>query len=402
MGLFRRFREKRKQKKKEEKILEEFLGEKSYEDAGLSGYSHIQGETEEYILGRLEKLLEEIKSMNEVKDEYYEVVDYVNDIRMIEELDEPEFSNLKRISEQLVGLGKTQEEYVNYQSKLSPEQFNGFRQSEEELDNLLRRMRDNEGFYNTLKRDMGYLEGEKTELAIKKDRLNRETRLLRRASTVLFSLFIVGCIIMFVLQYSNGQNIRIPFLIAAVSVAIIGVGIFIRMQMDQRELTRTEKNYNYAIELLNKVRLKYVNVKNALDYTSEKLGVGNSYELEFAMDEYYEMLKREQSFEQVKENITYYEDLFERKLAGFHLKNRKSWLLKPEIFVDETKMLLLKQELYKREEKLKKELKSRIQSIRASRDEMNRLLIRQPDVSKEIVDILDSIDDLLGDNKFQG
>ena len=133
-----------------------------------------------------------------------------------------------------------------------------------------------------------------------------------------------------------------------------------------------------------------------MDYTSEKLDVGNSYELEYAMDEYFEMLKREQSFEQVKEDISYYEALFERKLGNFRLKNRNSWLLKPEIFVDDTKMLLLKQELYRREEKLKKDLKNRIKSIKDSRDEMTRLLRRQPSISKEIVDILDSLDELLG------
>ena len=394
MGLFSRIRERRKQRAREARVLEEFLGEKPYEDVLISGGRQTQ--TEEYILGRLEKLLDKIKAMNEVKDEYYEVVDYINDIDTLEELDESETSQLKRLSDQLVGLGKTQEEYVNYRSSLTPDQFNSLRASEGELDNLLRRMKENEAYYNTLRRDMGYLEGEKAELINIRDKKRKEMSRLRWLSTFLVAIFIVACVFMFVAQYGFDTNIRIPFLIAAVCVAIIGVGVLIRMQIDQREVTRTEKNLNYAIELLNKVKLKYVNIRNALDYTAEKLDVGNSYELEYAMDEYFEMLKREQSFEQVKQDISYYEALFERKLGNFHLKNRNSWLLKPEVFSDDTKLLLLKQELYKREEKLKKELKNRIKSIKESRDEMTRLLRRQPSISKEIVDILDSLDELLG------
>ena len=246
MGLFKRIREKRKQKIKEARVLEEFLGEKPYEDVLISGGR--QTETEEYILGRLEKLLDEIKTMNGVRDEYYEVVDYINDIHTLEELDESEFSQLKRLSEQLVGLGRTQEEYVNFQSNLTPEQFNSLRASEDELENLLRRMKENESYYNTLRRDMGYLEGEKAELTSIKEKKLKEMVKLRWLSTFLVAGFIVACVFMFAAQFGFDTNIRIPFLIAAVCVAIIGVSVLIRLQIDQREVTRTEKNLNYAVK----------------------------------------------------------------------------------------------------------------------------------------------------------
>ena len=201
MGLFSRIRERRKQRAREARVLEEFLGEKPYEDVLISGGRQTQ--TEEYILGRLEKLLDEKAAFYPSKplEEYYEVVDYINDIHTLEELDESETSQLKRLSDQLVGLGKTQEEYVNYRSSLTPDQFNSLRASEGELDNLLRRMKENEAYYNTLRRDMGYLEGEKAELINIRDKKRKEMSRLRWLSTFLVAIFIVACVFMFVAQY---------------------------------------------------------------------------------------------------------------------------------------------------------------------------------------------------------
>ncbi len=399
MGLFSWFRNRRKKKNKDKQILEEFLGEPPKEILSENGnYRNI--ETEGYLLGRLEDLLDEIKSLNEAKDEYYEVVDYINDIQMLESLDEEELYQLQHVSNQLISLGKAQEDYLNYGNKLTNEQFNMMRMSENEIENIVRRMQDNESYYSTLKRDMGYLESERNEWILTKEKLNREEILLRKGSTWLFSVFIVLCIVLFVMQFAFDIEIRIPFLIAAVSVAIIGVGIFWRLGQDSKSKRQAEKNLNYAIELLNKVKLKYVNTQNALDYTANRFDVNNSYELTYLWEEYLKALKREESFEKVKEDISYYERSMEMKLKNFHLKNRNSWLLKPEIFVDDKQMLLLKQELYRREERLKKDLKYKITTIRNSRDEITRLINRQPTVSKEIIDILDSIDELLGNENW--
>ena len=50
------------------------------------------------------------------------------------------------------------------------------------------------------------------------------------------------------------------------AAAVVVCGIYMKIQNDLSEMQVAERSQNRAIVLLNKVKLKYINVANAVDY----------------------------------------------------------------------------------------------------------------------------------------
>ena len=57
------------------------------------------------------------------------------------------------------------------------------------------------------------------------------------------------------------------------ATAVVVCGIYMKIQNDLSEIQVAERSQNRAIVLLNKVKLKYINVANAVDYACEKYHV---------------------------------------------------------------------------------------------------------------------------------
>ncbi len=53
------------------------------------------------------------------------------------------------------------------------------------------------------------------------------------------------------------------------ATAVVVCGIYMKIQNDLSEMQVAERSQNRAIVLLNKVKLKYINVANAIDYACE-------------------------------------------------------------------------------------------------------------------------------------
>lgn len=391
-------KKRRKEKAKQGKdigILADFLGTTQDDTVDYLQKSVDPRELEHYILDRCEQMIENTKQLDVVKDEYYDVVGCLNDLQAIEDMPKPQWKELKESAAHMVRISRQQEEYLADSRKLSKEQFMRMREHEGELPDILRRMKENETYDAMVRRDMGYLEGEKNEWVEKKRKLKKEEKVLKTLSMFLLGIFITLCVILLFLQFGFGVGVKLPFLAVVCACAICGVAVFVRLQNGRRDYRAADKNLNYAVALLNKVKVKYVNTANALDYTGGKFQVKNSYELEYQWGQYREALKRQENLKKLNVELEQ-----AKKQLGFHmnkglLNNPDFWASRPELLLDKQEQLLFKQELYNREEKLRRSIEKSAAEIRGAKSEVERIISRRPDVAPEITEILASIDELL-------
>lgn len=395
MAFFKRRKKKKQKQEKEAQILADFLGTTQDVTKEYLQNSIRAGDLEHHILDRCEQMIEKTKQLGTLKDEYYDVVGFLNDIQAVEDLPEGQLDELKKYASNIIKIKEQQEEYVAGTHRLDQEQFALLREHEKEIPDIVLRMKENETYDAMVRRDMGYLEGEKHEWTETKARLKKEEKILKTLSMLLFGVFFLICVILLVLQFSFRTDVKIPFLVTVCAGAAAGISILMRLQNDRRDYKLADKNLNYAIALLNKVKIKYVNTTNALDYTSEKFGVKNSYELEYQWEQYMETLREQEALNRLKEELEYNEKALRSKMDRALLNHMESWCAKPELFVDKQEQLLLKQELYNREEKLRSQIETNAEQIRTAKSEVERLLSRQPEVAPEIREILESINELL-------
>lgn len=390
MGFFK----KRKIKKQREGKLQDSL--QSEMEEGLKEDLSDRKKVQHFIIGCCEQIIEAAREIEEEKAEYRIVTDYLNDIQILEELPEEDILEIQNAAENVQKLDRLRDEYQNSEKRISDVQFVQMQQEEEQIPDAIKRLQSNEAYQNTVKKDMNYLEGEKTEWYYNKLELTRQQKILKSLSCILLGVFAMSMAILLVLQIGFSVDITYAWMSVFLIAAVGGFCIFIKMSSNQTEIKRSEINMNHAITLLNKMKFKYVNVTNAVDYAREKYHVKNAYELNYLWEQYLNEVKEREKFKQTNEDLEYFNMKLVRLLKHYRLYDAQVWINQSSALVDKKEMVEVKHNLIVRRQKLRSRIEYNSQNIRERRDEIDRLLKKENIYTPEIREIINSIDQLSG------
>ena len=343
-----------------------------------------------------EQIMDAARNLEETKREYKTVTDYLTDIQIIENLPEPEFEKIQETAQNVMNLNEARDAYLNRTKTISDAQFVQMEQLEYEMPEIIKRLQENEAYQNVVKRDMQYLEGEKQEWHYYQESLEQEKKLLHRLLYALIGLFAAAVAAILILGLSMKFDIKMPFVAAALISGALGGMMVWRYQNDGMELKKAHANINRAIVLMNKVKFKYVNVTNAVDYACEKYHVKNSYELSYIWDQYLEAVKEREKYERTNDDLEYFNDKLVRQLHAYRLYDARIWIHQAKALMDKKEMVEVKHELLVRRQKLRAGMESQADNIRTARKEIENLVKNRPGGSKEIKAILDSVDEMCG------
>lgn len=388
-----RFFERRKKKKLQEaNEMQEAL---QLEIAGASVEDlNDKKKLQHFVINCCEQIIEATKEIEEEKSEYRIVSDYLNDIQILEDLPEEEMGEIRSAAENVQKLDKLRDEYQNSEKKISDVQFVQMQQEEDEIPDAIIRLQTNETYQNTVKKDMNYLEGEKTEWYYNKLELIYQQKILKGLSFGLLGVAIISIVILLVLQTGFRVDTTYAWISIILIAAVAGFSIFIKMSANQTGIKKSEINMNHAIVLLNKVKFKYVNVTTAVDYAKEKYHVKNAYELNYIWEQYLNEVKVREKFRQTNEDLEYFNAKLIRLLNRYRLYDARVWINQSSALVDKKEMVEVKHNLIVRRQKLRSRIEYNSQNIKERRDEINRLLKKANMYTPEIKEIIDSIDQL--------
>lgn len=395
MGLFR--------KKKKPKYIDE-LWDYDREKASGQGKADDDGKASGQEEGRpgnlameyCDQILTAAKALEETKKDYKVVTDYLTDIQKIEELPDKEFAGVEEVAKKVVELNKSRDAYLNKSKNISDAQFAQMEQLEEQMPGIIKRLKENEEYQTTVRRDMQYLEGEKEEWRYYKDALEQESRILRKLLYVLAGVFVLAAIVIIALGLVLRFDITLPFLLATLIAAAVGIGMVWRLQNDGVDIRRSQANINRAITLLNKISFKYVNVTNAVDYACEKYHAKNSYELNYIWEQYLEEVQERDKYQKTNDELEYYNDKLIMALRRYRLYDASVWIYQAQALLDKKEMVEVKHELIVRRQKLRATMESQIANIRKAQTDIVRIVKERPGDEKEIKNILKSVDEICG------
>ncbi len=388
MKLFRR-------RKKEKKSIDEILAEVTSDMLSPEDLADAH-KVHHYILERCEQVIESVKGLEEEKNEYRILTSYLKDIQIIEELPAKEQAILSETASSILTLTKTHEDYMQTTKKITDSQFHQMQQDEELITTAIRTLQSNEMYQSAVKRDMQYLEGEKTEWMYYRQELMNEQKLLRRLAYGLFGLLLMLMAVVFVLQIGFEMDTRIIFTLLIAAGAIGGMAIYLRMQNNTKEIKKSEVNMNHAIGLLNKTKMKYVHSTNAVDYACEKYHVHNSYELNYIWEQYLEAAREREKFERNSDDLEYFNGKLVRMLRTYNLYDSKVWINQPHALVDKREMVEIKHDLIERRQKLRSRIDYNMDVVLEQKDEIEEMLEEHNINIPEVNEILKSVDRLSG------
>lgn len=388
-----RFWEKWKKKKKDQDTFEAkfeeldatVLTEKDYKNGT---------KVEQYVVERLEQMIDITREIEDEKAEYRMVTAYLNDIHTIEDLPEEVRKQIDETATNIVQLDSARNGFLNSAKKLTDAQFSQLAREEKEIPDAIRRLASNEAYQDMLRKDMKYLEREKSRFQLHKEYLTSQQHTLRRLLYVLMGLTVAAFIVLFALQEVLKVNMyygyAITLFVAVVSICVTSL----KISRNNTEIHVSERSINRAITLLNKVKFKYVNITNAIDYACEKYHVKRSAELNQMWEDYMEAVKEREKYQKTSEDLDYFNGRLVRLLKNYQLSDAQIWTTQAIALVDHKEMVEITHNLVTRRQKLRDRMEYNLNTIQEQKKEAEQLMDKVGDKKAQVQEIIQAVDRL--------
>lgn len=353
-----------------------------------------EAQAKRYVIDLCEQMIAASKELDDVRSEYNLVTAYLTDIQIIEELTDAEKAPIVECAMHVAKLDKDRNEFLKTQRRLSETQFAQMQEEEDELPGIIRRLKENERYMDAVKKDLTYLEGQKLQWAILRNEAVHSQELLRKASQYLFVTFASVFVLFLVGAWYFKFDSSLPLTIAAFVAVLAGGYVLVRYQDCTRDIRRSDVNRNHAISLENHVKIKYVNIKNAVDYTCEKYHARNSQELEYVFEQYQDEAREKEKFRKTSDDLDYYSKSLIQYLMRLRMYDARVWINHANAIVDSREMVELKHNLIERRQKLRARMEYQIRAIADMKKEARKNVDRIGNCGPQIEAIIRKIESI--------
>lgn len=383
MGFFKRKRDK----KKLEKVLE---------DVQISGGLEQLSENKSgnAVMERCEKIMQNAREIDDGKKEYHIITSYLNDIELIENLAPDQAEEIQKAAEYVTKLNLARDQFLNTAKRISDAQFQMIQRQEDEIPDAIKNLRTNEEYQAAVKRDMQYLEGEKQEWEIQKKECRRQKKRLRKASFLLLVAVATAAVLLLVLSFGFSYDMQYAWLGMTAFAFICAAIIVLRLEGGRKDIRQAEVNINYAIILLNKVKIKYVNITNAVDYSREKYHVRDAKEFEYQWEMYQESMREQEKYRKTNEDLNYYYDKLVELLKKCKLYDSRVWIEQPQALVEPKEMVEIKHNLLVRRQNLRSKIGYNLQIVKRERREIDRMMSTSAEKDPQVLEMISIIDEM--------
>lgn len=383
------FKKKQKEKNFEKKMEE--LNVSVLSDKDLKKSKRI----EQHVIECLEQIIDISKVREEELEEYQVVNSYLEDIQILEDMPEEERGKINDVASNVVQLNAARTEFLNSAKKISDAQFALLEQKEKEVPAAIKRLSANEKYQETIKRDMKYLEREKLEWKFQKEYLSHQKKRLTNLLYVFVGLAVTAAVLLLILQF--GFQVKLEYVwmgYVLVTVAAISF-LYLKMMKDSSDIAVAERNANRAIQLQNKVKLRYVGITNAIDYACEVYHVKSSKELNQDWEYYMDAVRERERYQRTNEDLEYFNGRLVRMLTKYKMYDTQIWVVQAQALIEPKEMVEIKHALITRRQKLRGTMEDQMTEMRSLRGEVEQLRGRIGTMKDKIEDIILAVDQLM-------
>lgn len=318
----------------------------------LGGKTTASGERET-VKDFCEQLIDVSYHMEDMKREYQVVTGYLTDIQRIEELPINIANDIIDTARKIEMLDKSRQTYLQSENLLSMEQYNRIASLESGITDTIKNLNEMEMRDSMLKSDMGHLEGEKEDLRYMRNEYSERILRMRGVLITILVIFLITSVALFGVAMATKKNITLYALVVGVIAVIIFAASYVRYIDLKTDIREADAKIKRAVSLLNKVKVKFINNTNTLDYIYEKYGVNSSKELEYQWEQYNTMVRDARKYSQANSDFRVYCDELVDKLTRIGLTDPLVWPKQTNAIIDRREMVEIKHGLNVRRQKLR-------------------------------------------------
>lgn len=363
----------------EEKVVEEVKTEKKSKNKSTAD-----------LMDECRQIIETTHTLDELKGEYQAVTAYLSDIQKIEQIPKEERETINEIARKILTLTKDQERYKKGTRKITDVQYKHMEKYEDEIPKQLRLMQSNESYRDIITKDMKYLEREKEDLFGEKEDILQKQSYLKGIAIAVCTLVILLFLLFVGVNKLYQVDLALPFLLTIILAFVGAAYIFINARKNRKDMKIVELKLNKAIGLLNKVKIKYINNTNALDYAYEKYRVESYEQFKSLWEEYIKAKNDEEKLEQSTTQLDINKKELIKRLRSYNLSDAKIWVFQTTALLDSKEMVEVRHALNVRRQKLRENIDYNNELRDKSLKEVGEFINKSPESKEEIAKLLRS------------
>lgn len=346
----------------------------------------------QYVENCCEQMVEAEKRLEELKKEYQLVNSYLSDIQIISTLPKEQKNMVVEQAKRIIVFNNDRAEFGKSMNRLTYKQYNDMEENGDEVRKIIETLSEDEQYCQSVRTDMRYLEGEKIGLKMEQKELNARLDSMSRLSKWTFMVLLMMLFVIWLYYYKTKQNVEVMMYVVVFFGIVSTAIIFGIHQHTIREIKYAEARLNKAITLLNKIKLKYVNVASRLEYMYEKHGVKSSAQLAKVWNIYLQEKKKRQVYKKTSDKLLESEEKLVSLLDDFGVKDSEVWINQADAIIDSSEMEMLRQKIDKRHDKIKATMDYNMDVLEKSKAAIKELVDNNKKYAREIMMVVDSYD----------
>ena len=345
---------------------------------------HDEAERKRYLSACMEQIREAQKEVNLLSGEYALVTSYLTDVEEIEALPPEHMAELKTIAVKMQTLDKERKRYQDKEVRMSDAEYYQVKSQEQEIEEGIQKLQEAEKYRKLVKQDLARLDGERNAYDYRREELKNIMVNLKGMATICLVALAVCIVMLMILQFGFEMNTMVGYYVSAIAAAIAITVIFVKYTDADKELVRVEKASNKLILLQNKVKIRYVNNKNLLDYLYLKYNVESVAKLKKRWDMYLEEKEDRRQYAETEAKLEYYGNQLLERLSRYRVKDPGRWAVRPDAIIDPRERVEIRHELITRRQALRKQLDYNNHIAEAAQQEIKDIAAEYPQYATEI------------------
>lgn len=397
MGWIQKFLQWQKKKLHIEK--EPIENEEEWSDISLSREYinfHDKKQRQDYVGACLERLAEASSKIDELSVEYNVVTAYLQDTEEIEALPREIRVQIDYDAKKIVAAERDRSYYLDSKNHMPDDKYERLQRMEDEVPDGIKKMKKEEDYQVLVKKDLSRLDSEKYAYLYRLDEVTNALANIKGMTGICLGALAVCVIMLLVMQFGFEMDTTIGYLIVVAAAAITLTVLFVKFSDASKEQNTIETCIAKIITLQNKVKIRYVNNKNLLDYLYLKYGVEKASELEKLWNRYSEEKNERKKFQKAEEDLVFYKKSLVQNLAKYRIKDPEIWIKQAVALVDPKEMVEIRHELIGRRQALRKQMESNREIAAKTQEDVKELADAYPSYRMEIMEMVASYEE-----KFQ-
>ena len=341
---------------------------------------------DDYVKNCLEKIADATKELENLTFEYDMVTSYLKDMEEIEALPPEESEQLKECAKRVSLLQDSKANFMERPRRITDEKYQHMERIADEVEEGYQKLSETEEYHELIRQDLSRLDGEKHAYLYRKNEVMHiiaDTRGMAIICVVALGLCIL---LLLFLQFFLDMDTEAGYFVTAAAAALAITVIYVKHVDARRELHRVENGINKIILLQNKVKIRYVNNTNLLDYLYLKYGVSSADELMNLWENYKIEKEEREKYRRAELDLDYNEQELLQMLKRYQIKDPAVWLHQTEAILDSKEMVEIRHNLIIRRQSLRRRMDYNKEVVAGgSQKEIKELVEQYPQYAKEIM-----------------